>query len=372
MATIVILYLFLYYDNKPITEENLALSMSFTQNITKIESAKITLDFIKERMEFKSKFYPEGNGIKLESGSRGFGDEDQCSDSLSIQLGNGSGYSRTWHDDVSFPLQEYGDVDHILLTKTCEFSRKIVPNGEFTVHLYGEGKKEGAKIDDLQFETIFDSKRYDCRNDCVVAKGFEYSDSVDTERNEITATLNTTHYGIQRTEFDLRADDIELQRLTNILFTLLPVGIASIISTLIHHKSTKQQKLMHQIIMESHEEKQRRKEHVLLALRIEVNEIIHQLQRMESLLSSKDSDDGEIIGCLQNANRAGYRIGAIRSFPDIEPSLSMSLKKKCDFLELYSSTYNVRKTLGPKRVGLLGTFEKSFMEISNNFKNQQI
>lgn len=289
-ATIVIGSLYWHYDNKPIAEEDLVLSVSFIQNITKIESGKVILDFTKERMQFKSKFYPEGNGIMLASNSRGFEDDSFCSDDLSLQLKNGTGYAATWHDEIPFSFYKYGEVEFILLTKSCEFSRKIVPNGEFTVLLYGENKKDGAKIEQLQFETVFDSKHYDCRNDCVVAKDFDYSDNINTERNERIITLENTGADTKRIEFDLRTEDLELQRWTNILFTMFPVGIAVTISTLIHYSSTKQQGLMKQIIIESHKEKQRRKKYASKTITDSTNLLKENFIKFRQVIKENDED----------------------------------------------------------------------------------
>lgn len=73
--------------------------MYYLENVTKIDSAVIDLDFNKKQIEFTSKFYVNGTGLMLDSNSRGFKQNDaNCIDNLLVKWKDGNEQTLRWTD----------------------------------------------------------------------------------------------------------------------------------------------------------------------------------------------------------------------------------------------------------------------------------
>lgn len=155
---------------------------------------------------------------------------------------------------------------------------------------------------------------------------------------------------------------------TNSGAVVVEVGIAITITLVVHFYAQNSQKKINEIIIDLRQERERRRTYALSRLRLLVNQIIHYLQDMEKRLDD-NSTDNVIFSCLQNSKAQINEIENILriSSSDIDLSLSNTLRKRCEFLNFYYSTYKIRETIGPSKVGLLTTFGESFMEISSSF-----
>jgi len=171
--------------------------------------------------------------------------------------------------------------------------------------------------------------------------------------------------------YDILWEKTGWDELSNQTTLIIEIAIGVIITITVTAYSRNSQKKVNEILIDLKQEKQKRKYFALSRLRIDVNQIIHYLQKMEEMLddSEKNYSDAQILSCLSNSKAQIRDIEDILkiSSSDVNPSLSNTLRKRCDFLQIYHDTYQLRKTIGPKQVGLLNTFEKSFMEISDNF-----
>ena len=102
---------YLDYTTQTLQEEELALSVYFLQNVTRVDNTAITLDFVKEKMIFQSTLYVEGNGILMKSNSKGFQNNDSnCKENLDIVSKDGSKRGRTWHDRLPISFEGFGQV----------------------------------------------------------------------------------------------------------------------------------------------------------------------------------------------------------------------------------------------------------------------
>ncbi len=251
---LVSLFLFyLYFEDIRVQEEELGLSIYYMGNVTKIDSATIDLNFIENKMKFTSKFYVEGNGIRLDSNSKGFQNSDNnCSDDLHLELSDNRGQGLTWHDGKPVKFSEYSEVDYVELTKTCKFNTEIIPNSEFTVHLFGKDQTVGVLIPDLKFKMSFDSKKFDCDDECVYAKNFVYTDFINSEKNRRDVILEGIDVDARYMEFDLRTFNMNYEKLPDLLFTMFQVGIGVTITIIIFIFSYDQQNRLSGVIRNIH------------------------------------------------------------------------------------------------------------------------
>ncbi len=191
----------------------------------------------------------------------------------------------------------------------------------------------------------------------------------------LMVSLGVFNFGLDYLEEDQSGTLIDVRNWVSMAVTLvIPGALAVIIWRYSHYKNEETAKMIEDIQNLSKslkQEKQNRRFFALSRLRINVNQIIHYLQDMEKKLTNSKYTDSEIVSCLQNAKANIRDIEDISKIAasDIEPSLSNTLRKRCDFLNLYCTTYKVHDTIGPKRAGLLDAFEKSFLDVSSNFHN---
>lgn len=240
---------YLYFENINVQEEELGFSMYYMENVTQIDSAIIDLNFIENTMIFTSKFNVDGDGIRLDSNSKGFQNSDNnCSDDLNLKLSDGREQGLTWHDKQSVLFSEYGKVNYVELTKTCKFNREITPNGEFTVHLFGKNQTVGVLVSDLKFKTSFDSKIFDCDDECVYAKNFIYTDFINSEENIRDVLLEGTDVDTRYVKFDLRSFNMSYEKLSNFFFTMFQLGVGVAITVIIFVFSHDQQNRLSRII----------------------------------------------------------------------------------------------------------------------------
>jgi hypothetical protein len=238
-----------YYDNIIVQEENLRLSMSYLENVTKIDSAIIDLDFNKKQIEFTSKFYVNGTGLMLDSNSGGFKQNDaNCIDNLLVKWKDGNEQTLRWTDKKSLQISQYGETEYIELIKTCEFDRTITPNGEFIVGLYGKNQTSVDVIKNIQFKTSFDSSEYDCKNECVFSKNFTYYDNVNDEKKIRNANLDGINPDPRSMKFDLRATNITYEEWSNLFFIAFQLGIGIAVSVIMFVFSVEQQRKINGMI----------------------------------------------------------------------------------------------------------------------------
>lgn len=176
-------------------------------------------------------------------------------------------------------------------------------------------------------------------------------------------------------ENDINGDFVDIRNWISMVVTLVIPGALALIlwrySDYKNKESTKMIKDVQNLTREIKQEKQNRKFFALSRLRINVKQIIHYLQEIETRWNDQTSTDSQILGCLHNAKaqiRDIENISKIAS-SDLDPALTNTLRKRCDFLELYSSTYQIGKHERPSKSELLPGFEKSLKEISSNFSN---
>lgn len=250
---LVLFYLYQYYENINVQEEELGLSMYYLENITKIDSTIIDLDFNKKQMAFTSKFYINGTGLKLDSNSKGFQQSDiYCSDDLFLQLKDGGGQGLTWTDNKPLAISQYGEIEYVELSKTCSFNRMIIPNGEFTVHLFEKNQTMGASIKNIQFKTSFDSKVYDCKDECVFSKNFIYTDYINSEKNVRNVVLDGINPDTRFMKFDLRAMNVNYEKWSNFFFAMFQVGIGIALSVIVFVFSNEQRKKLSIVVDDIH------------------------------------------------------------------------------------------------------------------------
>lgn len=239
----VLFFFYQYYDTLVTHEEDLGLSMLYLDNVTKINSAIIDLDFKQKQMQFTSNFFVTGNGLILDSNSKGFRDTDaSCSDSLWLHLKDGGGQSLTWTDNKRLSISQYGEVEYIELTKVCPFNRVITPNGQFVVGLYGKNQTKIESVENIQFKTSFDSSEYDCKNECISSKNFVYYDNTNEERKTTTANLEGTDPDTRYMKFDLRTTNIAYEKLSNWFFISFQLGVGIAVSAIMFVFSNEQRK----------------------------------------------------------------------------------------------------------------------------------
>lgn len=218
ICTGVSLWVYLDFKNKSLPEEHLQFSLDM-KNITRVYDAELNLNFINEKIEFKSKLKPVGDQIILTADADGFVKQDQCDDNLVVVSMNGTSFlGRTFHDNYPFNLTEYAPVNFIELTRTCYFQYQFVPNGDFNLLLSNQTDRP-LSIDNLTFTTKFDDKKYQCREVCIFTKQMHYSDS-DNNKNIRTVTLEEKNLSEKRLYFSLRTNDRGYQSISDTAYAL--------------------------------------------------------------------------------------------------------------------------------------------------------
>ena len=246
----------LHFDNISGIEEDLGMTIHFLANVTSIESAKIELDFTKNQLKFESNFFVEDPSIMLRTYAKGF-ENKKCSEILILLFSNGKEQSITWHNDMPVPLSNFGDVEHITMERYCVFDKDYVPNGEFTFRVYGENETTMVPIKEIQFETSFNSKQYDCENSCIVARDFSYSDDPDAEKNIKTVTLDAKEQNKRSYVFDMRTIDTNYEYLSSLFFSLFLVGIGVTVAIITYMFSSGNQKKIGELLhFLSHKQKE--------------------------------------------------------------------------------------------------------------------
>lgn len=245
IITIIAIFLtisfFLYQSyNVELPEEDLVFSFHFIENATNIESLSIELDFVDDVMRFKSKLYPNGTGIILDSGSRGFSESDTyCNEDLFLELKNGRGQGLTWHDKQPVSFTEYGEVEFIEITKTCKITN-LVPNGQFTVHLFGENQSKRISINKIPFTLLFYSNEYHCDDSCITSEEF-IEKSTKTERGITIITLEGNNVDTRQMDFDINTIGVNIEEIEKLFTIFIQVGIGVVIAIILFILSRKQQ-----------------------------------------------------------------------------------------------------------------------------------
>lgn len=303
-TTFAIIGIFLFQSyNVELPEEELALSVYFIENVTKIESVSIELDFAEQIMRFEGKFYPSGNGIILDSNSKGFQKSDRnCSDDLLLQLKSGGGQGLTWHDKQPVPFTEYGEVDFIEISKTCKFADLLVPNGEFTVHLFGKDQSEGVSIDKIPISILFNSDQYRCRDACVFSDQFDIIDS-QSEHGITTVLLEGKNVDTKRMEFDIRTIGVDTETIADLFLIFIQVGVGAVIALILFILSSKQKEKItnvldqiknigikqQEIIEEQHKVANNKREYACLRIRDRLYDLQEDYKHIDNLM--KVSED---------------------------------------------------------------------------------
>lgn len=252
IALTVFVIVYLDYTTQTLQEEELSLSVYFLQNVTSIDNTSITLDFVDEKMVFESTLYVEGNGIVMESTSKGFQNNDRnCKENLDIVSKDGSERGRTWHDNLRIPFDGFGEIEYIEMKKTCDFQDKLSPNGEFRIHLFGKDQSVGMDIDKIPFTMIFDSDKYRCNDFCIFSEHFKL---LDIEKRDKITTLRAEAVNPQTTSMrvDLRTDNLEAEQRASIFFILIQVGIGATLTMVVYALTSIQQKKSQEILSEVH------------------------------------------------------------------------------------------------------------------------
>lgn len=211
---------FWYFDNYELEEEDLALSITYMKNITRIENAEIDLDFYKKQLRFTSQFHSSGTGIMLDLGSRGFVDHDnKCNDNVFLEFKNGGGQTLTPRDKQILKLDKFPEITLIELSRTCNFENDLIPNGELTVHLFNETQAQSPIIDDIQFTTSFNDNRYGCRDICVFTRQLDFEDS-NNQNNVRTIKLAGKEIDARSMIFSLRTFDKQAEDIANFAYAI--------------------------------------------------------------------------------------------------------------------------------------------------------
>ncbi len=270
------LFLFYFYFNSVnINEEDLGLSIYFLQNVTSVENSVISLDFIEKKMMFESTLFVDGDGIMLNSNSKGFQNRDEnCNEHLEIISKDESSRSRTWHDDIPVSFNGFGIVDHIEMKKICNFEDEIIPNGKFTIHLFGKDQTEQAPLNNIKINTIFNSHKFKCRDTCIYANNFIMIDSDDKEGIR-TITLQGNNPNTKSMQFDLRTYDIHSKNIANYLFIAIQIGIGVSISIIVYVFSSQQQKTISNFLDNKHRKENRRLNYLFESLEKYLPDIIN-------------------------------------------------------------------------------------------------
>ena len=249
----VLLSIYIYFDSINLEEEELGLSIYFLQNVTSVKDAVITLDFVGKKMVFEGTVFTEGDGMMLNSNSKGFENRDEnCNEYLEIISKDKSSRSRTWHNDLPVSFEGFGEIDHIKMKKTCDFEYELVPNGKFTVHLFGKNQTEQAPLNNIQLITSFDSQKFECRDTCIHANEFSMVDSDDKEGIR-TIVLQGNNPNIKSMKFDLRTNDIYSKNIANYLSITMQIGIGIAVSIIVYVFSSEQQKNTDRVITKTNE-----------------------------------------------------------------------------------------------------------------------
>lgn len=241
-------YAYFYYDNQNVREENLAVSIYYLQNVTSVESAEILLDFSNQRMKIESTFLAKGYHIGLDTGSRGFQDRDSsCSNGVNMIFANEKEQHLVWDSRDIIEFDNIGPIEKVELQKTCAFSKKLAPNGEFVVHLFGKNQTLGIDVNKITFTMIFDSDTYRCEEFCVFSEQFELIDIENDDGITIVKTV-AKNPDTRRMDFDFRTKNFEAERYASIFFVLIQVGIGATLTMVVYALTTRQQKKSQEIL----------------------------------------------------------------------------------------------------------------------------
>ena len=155
-----------------------------------------------------------------------------------IQRGQGL----IWHDKRPVPFDDDWEVDFVIMTRTCEFDEDgSIPNGKFSIGIYGKNTTSTIPIDNFHGEIILDSTKYDCRDPCIFSQQFEITDS-DNENNVRTVILDMYDVNNYRTAFDLRTFNVTNDYLSQLLFSSVYVELGILITIIIYVISKRQHK----------------------------------------------------------------------------------------------------------------------------------
>ncbi|MHB8546545.1 MAG: hypothetical protein ACYDAJ_07260 [Nitrosotalea sp.] len=205
-------WIYSYYQNQPLVEEDLAFSANF-KNITRVYDTNMNLNFNTQQIMFSSKLQPLGNSIMINLHSRGFVDTPQsCDDNLFIWSKNGSEFPRVSHYGIPFQLNNYSPVDFLQIVETCSFQYTLVPNGNFVIQFFNQTQAQikNLVVDNFTFTTLFDDKKYGCRETCIFTKQLNYYDSNPND-NTRTVIFNGQNIDERTINLSLRTYDKNFQ-----------------------------------------------------------------------------------------------------------------------------------------------------------------
>ncbi len=210
---IVLLVLFIVYtqyqysQNHYFTTGIMGFWLNFAQNVTKVNSFEMELNYLTKEVNFNGEFLVKDKGIAIDLDPIGFNKEKICDANLTVYDLNKEEklYKSLNVGSVNKRDIERDPKDSIIgISGKCKLGEDMIPN--YGLDIMISNNTESLLVDDVTVTVIFDGSKFGCRERCIYNNQLSISDE-DSAHNERLIKLQGKQIDTRILNLDLRTFD---------------------------------------------------------------------------------------------------------------------------------------------------------------------